>query len=322
MKKTKIIISITGYIILALSFIFIFYSLKNIDLKFLFTELHLPFLLLLVPASILYSGVILLIAFNFSVIMSSISKEKKINLLIVPNYLKANIGKYLPTNLFQFAGRHILINNMGYGNKKILAGNIIELFILITIAFIFLLTGLLGGFIIIPRAVADMVFHNRIIIACIIIVPVIILIIVIIKFKITGFITRIHSYLSGLHPKTALLLMSSYSVYFIITGTMLYVILIYFSGRSFSIKDFLFSIFSYSVCWQIGFFSPGVPGGIGVREVLLLLFFKGIYGDTIAFYAGIVLRLITISGDVVAFLYAFLLHKLLNKLSKNFRTTQ
>lgn len=321
-KKSRIIISITGYIILILSFIFIIYSLKDIDLKFLFKDTHIPFLLFLVPVSILYSGVILLLAFNFSVILSSmnssVNREKKINLLVIPNYLKANIGKYLPTNLFHFAGRHILINNLGYENKKILASNVIEFFILIAISFILLLTGLLGGFITIPQAALDKILKNRILLALIIIIPCIVLVILLIKFKIKKLISRAASLLSGLHPGTVLLLMLSYSVFFITTGTMLYIILSYFSGKPFSLKDFLYSIFSFSVCWQIGFISPGVPGGIGIREALLLLFFKGLYGETIAFYSGIVLRLITISGDVIAFLYAFLLNKLL----KNVRTTK
>jgi uncharacterized membrane protein YbhN (UPF0104 family) len=317
-KKSRIIISIAGYLILILSFVFIIYSLKNIDLKFLFTGRHLPFLLCLIPVSILYSGVIILLAFNFSVIIRSINKEKKINPFIIANYLKANIGKYLPTNLFHFAGRHILIHNMGYENKKILAGNIIEFFILIAISVIFLLAGLSGGIITIPRAAIDMILHNRILFTIIIIVFILVVVIVLIKYKIKKLIARVTSLLSGIRPGTVLYLMLSYSAFFISTGTVLYIILIYFSGNVFSTRDFLFSLFSFSVCWQIGFISPGVPGGIGVREALLLLFFSGIYGETIAFSSGIVLRLMTISGDVIAFLFAFLL----NRLFKNIRTKQ
>ncbi|MBN2533711.1 MAG: hypothetical protein JXB88_12520 [Spirochaetales bacterium] len=317
-KKSNIIISIAGYSILILSFGFIIYSLKNIDLKFLFTEKHIPFLFFLIPLFLLYSGVVLLLAVNFSVTMSRINKDKKINLLIVPGYLKANIGKYLPTNLFHFAGRHILFNTMGYENKKILAGNIIEFIILIGISLLLLLTGILGGFISIPQAAFDMILRNRILFTVIITAAVLIIIILLIKFRIKNFIARVTSLLSGLKPGIVLLLVLSYSVFFIVSGTMLYSILTYFSGIPFSMKDLLYALFSFSVCWQIGFISPGVPGGIGVREALLLLFFKDFYGETIAFYSGIVLRLITISGDVIAFFYAFLL----NKLFRNIRTEQ
>jgi uncharacterized membrane protein YbhN (UPF0104 family) len=317
-KKSRIIISITGYIILILSFVFIIYSLKDIDLKFLFKDIQISFLLCLIPVPILYSGVILLLAFNFSVIISSINREKKPNLLVIPNYLKANIGKYLPTNLFHFAGRHILINNMGYEHKKILASNVIEFLILIAISFLLLLTGLWGGVITIPRDALEKILQNRILLVIITIIFFIVLFIIFVKFKIKKLISQVASLLSGLHPGKILLLILSYSVFFITTGTMLYFILTYFSGKSFSLKDLLYSIFSFSVCWQIGFISPGVPGGIGVREALLLYFFNGVYGKTIAFYSGLVLRLITISGDVIAFLYAFLL----NKLFKNVGTIQ
>ena len=320
MKKSRIVVSIAGYSILILSFIFIIYSFKNIDLKFLFTGIHLPFLFTLFPVSILYSGVILLLALNYSAVISVLNKEKKINLAIIPNYLKANIGKYLPTNLFHFAGRHLLIINMGYTNKKILAGTVIEFFILIAISFILLLTGVLGGFITIPQAALDIIHRNRILFIFTIVIAVAVLAVVLFKFKfkIKKLVANGLSLLSGFRPGIILLLMLSYSVFFITTGTILYFILSHFSGKPFSMYEFFYTLFSFSVCWQIGFISPGVPGGIGVREALLIIFFKGFYGETIAFYAGIVLRLITISGDIIAFLYAFLL----NKLFKNIRTIE
>ena len=126
-KKSRIIINIIGYIILILSIVFIIYSFRKIELHYLINEITPGFIILIVISSIIYSLVFVILAFNFSVIMSTLNFEKKTNFLIIPAYLKANIGKYLPSNIFHFASRHILMNNFGYKNKKILAGNIIEI---------------------------------------------------------------------------------------------------------------------------------------------------------------------------------------------------
>ncbi|MBN2444183.1 MAG: hypothetical protein JXJ04_22660 [Spirochaetales bacterium] len=313
MKKSKIIINILGYILIVLSLIFIIYTLRKIDLRFLFTGAELPFLLSLIPLAVLYSGIFVVLAINFSVLMSSINKEKKINPDIIPNYLKSNIGKYLPTNLFHFAGRHMLINNLGYENKKILMGNIMEFIMLIFISLILLLAGLISTLIRIPPGVIKIMYRNRILFSIIAFVFLAGGIILLIKFTLKKIISFINSLLSGFKIKTLFLLLFSYSLFFIFTGTILYIILCHFSGRPFVLKDFFYTIFAFSICWQIGFISPGVPGGIGIREALLLMFFSGPYGDSIAFSSSIVLRLITISGDVIAFLYALLINKLIKK---------
>jgi uncharacterized membrane protein YbhN (UPF0104 family) len=62
---------------------------------------------------------------------------------------------------------------------------------------------------------------------------------------------------------------------------------------------------AYVAAWLAGLFTPGAPAGIGVRELALLLIL-----DPLGHQAGLVLavllmRLVTVGGDVVLFLFSF-----------------
>ena len=58
----------------------------------------------------------------------------------------------------------------------------------------------------------------------------------------------------------------------------------------------------YCVAWLVGFITPGAPGGMGIREALLsVLLANGVVPEMII--AAVVLnRIVTIGGDVIAFL--------------------
>ncbi|TKG28743.1 hypothetical protein FCV85_15215 [Vibrio sp. F13] len=56
----------------------------------------------------------------------------------------------------------------------------------------------------------------------------------------------------------------------------------------------------FAVAWIVGFFTPGSPAGIGVRELVLVSLLNPIYGSEVSLAITMILRLTTISGDVTA----------------------
>jgi glycosyltransferase 2 family protein len=58
----------------------------------------------------------------------------------------------------------------------------------------------------------------------------------------------------------------------------------------------------FALAWVIGFFAPGVPAGLGVREGLLLALLQFSYTRPDALLVVIALRLATTAGDVLCFL--------------------
>lgn len=58
----------------------------------------------------------------------------------------------------------------------------------------------------------------------------------------------------------------------------------------------------FAVAWLAGYLIPGAPGGLGVREAMMVLLFSPILGSGTAVGLGVTLRVTTTMGDFVAFL--------------------
>ncbi len=63
----------------------------------------------------------------------------------------------------------------------------------------------------------------------------------------------------------------------------------------------------FAVAWIVGFFTPGSPAGIGVREFVLISLLHPIYGPDASLAITMVLRLTTISGDTVTWVVGYFL---------------
>ena len=58
----------------------------------------------------------------------------------------------------------------------------------------------------------------------------------------------------------------------------------------------------FSVAWLAGYLAPGAPGGLGVREAMMVLLLSPVLGAGAAVGLGVTLRITTTLGDAVAFL--------------------
>ena len=66
--------------------------------------------------------------------------------------------------------------------------------------------------------------------------------------------------------------------------------------------DILVLAGSFAVASVIGFITPGAPGGLGVREVVLVAALSPLYGQDAAVGLAAMLRVVTVLGDGLAFL--------------------
>jgi hypothetical protein len=62
---------------------------------------------------------------------------------------------------------------------------------------------------------------------------------------------------------------------------------------------------AYVIAWLLGMITPGVPGGVGIREMVLFWFLHGtiVPGDLLI--TIILSRIVTIGGDVLFFIFSF-----------------
>lgn len=65
---------------------------------------------------------------------------------------------------------------------------------------------------------------------------------------------------------------------------------------------------AYILAWLAGLVTPGAPAGVGVRELVLLFFLKGVVGETELLLAVLLGRVVTVAGDLGFFSVSFLMN--------------
>ena len=73
-------------------------------------------------------------------------------------------------------------------------------------------------------------------------------------------------------------------------------------------------IISFILAWLCGLVIIGAPGGIGVREVVLIFLLRRIIPETELFIIVVLHRFCTISADVISFILEILKEKILGKI--------
>jgi len=208
-------------------------------------------------------------------------------------YGRANIAKYLPGNVFHFAGRQVLGWKAGYSHGCIACASVYEILGMLVISGAIAITGIvlfnlrtinltalqLGGVTGIALFLA----------ACIALFSEVLLR----KrgigpsqrsvFMVLGSLFRPYSY---------------YIIFFLFTGGML-ALLFYVVATPVGINTMLQIVAAYSSAWIIGYITPGAPGGIGVREALLVVSLGQIVDEPQALLIALLFRLITVIGDVI-----------------------
>jgi hypothetical protein len=58
---------------------------------------------------------------------------------------------------------------------------------------------------------------------------------------------------------------------------------------------------SFAFAWVVGFFAPGAPAGLGVREGIMMVLLQFSYSQPVALLIVIALRIATTAGDVLCF---------------------
>ena len=64
----------------------------------------------------------------------------------------------------------------------------------------------------------------------------------------------------------------------------------------------------YLSAWIIGMLTPGAPGGIGIREYVLLFLLKNQLAEDIILQLAVLMRIITVGGDIVAAIIGVAIH--------------
>jgi glycosyltransferase 2 family protein len=206
-------------------------------------------------------------------------------------YGKSQIAKYIPGNVFHVLGRQILGSQAGIKHIVLAGATVYEILGLISISILIGFSGML------IFGLSNIYFSLYQIIS-----------ILLTTLVITGLAIPLVPYLMSLRGiiipykgiGDSFLNISKvylfYFIFFLIAGLLLVVIVNIFLDINFIITAKLVVIFS--IAWIAGFIIPGAPGGIGVREAVIIFFITPIIGEAQSIAVAIALRFITLLGDV------------------------
>ena len=302
MQKTLKIIST---IVIFLSLYFIVYNFLKFDYTAHKLHFHFQWIPWIVILSLGYSALNLLLSSNWHDILSFLEKRKLSYKSTFFIYLRTITTKYIPGNIVQFASRHYLGRQFLYKHDNLIISNFLEIIIILISAIGIFLLGVQRGMVFIPNSI-----HERLkgIFPYAVIGFFLVFFFFLIRWKKKHVSLSIRDLFSRAKDILSLSKVLLFYIFFLVSlGCILHMILTQLLQVTnipieFSISAFALSYFASVITF-------GAPGGLGIRESVLILLFKGMEQGEYALIAAVILRIITIGGDVFSFIFSCFISK-------------
>lgn len=228
----------------------------------------------------------------------------------LPVYTKSNLMKYVPGNVFQYVGRNQLAADLHISHVDVACATVLDIICC-------MLTPLLLIVVLMGRDMLELIvtYRRNFLIVLGVGILVLALAIVILRWKFREHLRRYFEKYRRLLSRSILprllMVFLLYLTQYVIS-TAMYAVPAYLMFDVPAEKMGLF-LGTYLFSWIIGFVTPGAPGGIGIREAVMVLMCGSFMStDTIMLYA-VTMRIISTFGDVVAFLAGLALERIWKK---------
>ena len=265
-----------GYGIVLLSVWFIVRRFSGPEFVSLFSGMPISSFLLMGLFLFLYSLCNFLPALSWALFLKALQPGLRTLRSAVGLYLRSGIVKYLPGNVFHFAGRHVMGRGLGVSQGDILKANVLEVGGILLCAGCIIVLSLIGGSLVVPGN--SVIASNLKAAAWIAVTGATLGTILLFHEKVRGFLG---GFISPAKWRSYVMIFLLYVAFFVITGTVLQGIMVSVSQPAvFRFDDTALFVAVFSLSWIAGFVIPGAPGGLGVREFIILLMLGPGYGES------------------------------------------
>lgn len=301
----KNVVSFAGTVLMIVSLYFVIMRIiemqDDIDLSILANAWVLIPLLLVVLAE---SLVIIFTSENFRKIVSGISGINVSRPLAIKVYNTANIYKYIPGGVMLLIGRNrMAVETEGLGHGKVALATLLEGVMWIISALILSSIFALDYTLHYIRQL-EFQYAGLIIGAAVLVLLIAIPILYRFRHKLLKDTLDIKSETEGIRVTALLkrlpvmlLIVCFWGFSFLATMTIL--------GQPITLYLGITIAGLYIMSWVIGFLTPGAPGGLGIREIVLLMFLSATVYEGLLLSAIVIHRAIQVIGDLVAYAIAW-----------------
>lgn len=295
-----------GNLIVVLALFFVVKKLAgaNIDYRQIFLKNNLYIYILLI---VIYAGAIICMSIPWRSMVYLITGQKIAFQEVAEVSTRANVMKYIPGNIFQYIGRNSLAVNKGLKHSDVALSTLMD--VIINLGSVFLLT-LIFSVQTLSLWIRQYMqaWHIGVIIGG--------------AFAVIGaliwlrkmFYSKFQEVWDRIFCKNGIIIICMNVVVYAglcILTTAVYMVVLMVLERSLYTIDVCFMMAgAILVSWILGFITPGAPGGIGVREAVLIVLLEGIISEDAIILGVVVNRVVSILGDLLAMVIMIFFNKI------------
>lgn len=232
----------------------------------------------------------------------------------MPVYTKSNVYKYLPGNVFQYVGRNKLAFDMNISHVDVACATVFD------VLFCVFWTGIIAVVLLGGRIAGLLAKYGRNILivgitGAILAAAAFIFIRIKFKDKLKEYLSRYSKAFERENRKSLMTGIFYYLVSNIVSAAMYFVCLRLIIGGSASLEELTALTGAFMFAWIIGFVTPGAPGGIGIREGVMIFVSGDNFQDKIILFV-LVMRLASIMADLASFAIGQIYHSKKTKISE------
>lgn len=290
MKKT---IKWLGRVLMILSVVIMAQKIwgyrENIEIKLTFSVL-----IQLVVCCLLYAIVVYLCPYIYNRMLYITTGRcfdyKKVAYI----YCKSNVMKYLPGNVMQYIGRNEFAVQEDIPHGKVALATMLEIAVVLCST---MMIAVLFSWSYTVEWVSNFVDINVLLLVAIVMGMVLSVVAILFLFK-----KRILNYLSEILTFRNILIFGAmvlYNIVIMIINSCIYFYVLSLLGINMEIRYYLAGIGLYALAFILGYITPGVPGGIGIRETVLVHFFSSFVEEAQILTGAVIFRIISVLGDFI-----------------------
>ncbi len=302
-----------GNIITILAVVLIIKKIYSYNLDYTF--FLKPYALLLVGAC--------LAAYMISVILGVIPWLKMVEIVSGKNIdyraaifvqVRSNLLKYLPGNIFQYVGKNELAIRCNIGHAQVAISTMLDIAVMLLVA---TLLGVLCSYKYLISILKLYISYKQIFL--LVIGLLFLLLFLGLYARKQKHLTRdIIQILKKKENHRKILVCILYYIIQNFWMSIIYIVILTLVSGSGTGDYSLFLIIGANILsGVIGLLTPGAPGGLGIREMVMLMITHGLYNESTIMLASVIYRFISIIGDILSFLFIALIMNL--KRSRIFR---
>jgi len=299
--NTKKMANIFGKLLMTISIVFIIFKLANYK-DDIINNINLKSIIIVIFSSFAYGGLVYCLPFIYLNLIKIITGKSVPYRTVAYIYCKSSLYKYIPGNVMQYVGRNQLAINEELSHLDVAMATIAEISITIISAF-------LVAFIFSFTYAIEWYKNIKISLSIVYIMLILLVIFVIALFLLRKIIAkRFKTYFKLLTTKNLKIyvLLNLFNMLVLILDALLFLLVLWSIGGKLNFSGNIAAIGLFSFSFLLGYITPGVPGGIGVREAVLSYFFSQLVGTATILSGAVFFRTVSILGDLTAYFISLL----------------